>query len=308
MPFSAFAPSVSSAVTSASVSQTTKPIRRPSAVVGCKTTIARGRRSDTGSVKFGCPRRSSMNVLVYAAGGEGDELDDEENARRAAEPEVEVVEDDEEEEEVEEPAAVEASKCNELLSKLQEAVEAENAADVLADVLPELTSEVSGIESAFGDIQAANVGLKDQADTLKDQYLRLNADFDNFKKRTLKEKEQLSQTAKSKFFEALLPALDNFDLAQANLKPEDEEAQKVVSQYQGLVDGLMTILTSQGLSTVDGVGAPFDPNFHEAIMREESADAAEDTILEEFRKGYKLGENTLIRPAMVKVSAAPSSE
>tara|TARA_B110000008_G_scaffold105040_1_gene107957 strand:+ start:507 stop:1208 length:702 start_codon:yes stop_codon:yes gene_type:complete len=186
--------------------------------------------------------------------------------------------------------------------------EAGNAADVLADVLPEFTSEVSGIESAFGDIQAANVGLKDQADTLKDQYLRLNADFDNFKKRTLKEKEQLSQTAKSKFFEALLPALDNFDLAQANLKPEDEEAQKVVSQYQGLVDGLMTILTSQGLSTVDGVGAPFDPNFHEAIMREESADAAEDTILEEFRKGYKLGENTLIRPAMVKVSAAPSSE
>jgi len=230
-------------------------------------------------------------------------LDDEENARRAAEPEVEVIEGDEE---VEEPAAVEASKCNKLLGKLREAVEAGNAADVLADVLPELTSEVSGIESAFGDIQAANVGLKDQADTLKDQYLRLNADFDNFKKRTLKEKEQLSQTAKSKFFEALLPALDNFDLAQANLKPENEEAQKIVSQYQGLVDGLMTILTNQGLATVAGVGAPFDPNFHEAIMREESADAPEDTILEEFRKGYKMGENTLIRPAMVKVAAAPS--
>ena len=223
-------------------------------------------------------------------------MDDEENARRAAEPEVEVIEGDEE---VEEPAAVEASKCNELLGKLREAVEAGNAADVLADVLPELTSEVSGIESAFGDIQAANVGLKDQ-------YLRLSADFDNFKKRTLKEKELLSQTAKSKFFEALLPALDNFDLAQANLKPENEEAQKIVSQYQGLVDGLMTILTNQGLSTVAGVGAPFDPNFHEAIMREESADAPEDTILEEFRKGYKMGENTLIRPAMVKVAAAPS--
>lgn len=70
MAFSAFAPSVSSAATTASVSQTTKPIRRPSAVVGCKTTIARARRSDTGFVKFGCPRRSSMNVLVYAAGGE----------------------------------------------------------------------------------------------------------------------------------------------------------------------------------------------------------------------------------------------
>jgi len=67
---------------------------------------------------------------------------------------------------------------------------------------------------------------------------------------------------------------------------------------------LMEILSSQGLEAVPGVGAPFDPNSHEAIMREESEEAEEDTILEEFRKGYIIG-GTLIRASMVKVSAKP---
>jgi molecular chaperone GrpE len=221
---------------------------------------------------------------------------------------VEVVEDEDDEEEEEAEEAAPPTRVSEIMARLQEAVDAGTGGDVLAELLPELTTEVTGIESAFKDIQAANVGLEDQAAAVKDQFLRLTADFDNFKKRTVKEKQQLGETAKSKVFEAMLPALDNFDLAKANLKPESEEGEKIMSQYQGLYEGLMTILSNQGLTAVDGVGAPFDPNFHEAIMREESADAAEDTILEEFRKGYKLGENTLIRPAMVKVSAAPSSE
>ena len=246
-------------------------------------------------------------------------MDEEENARRTAsgEVDVEVVEDDEEEEEEDgegaeadgEPAAV--SRGAELLAQLQQAIDDGNAADVLAEVLPELTSEVAEMTEGFGNLKAANVGLEDQAGALKDQYLRLNADFDNYKKRTLKEKEQLAQTAKSKLFESMLPALDNFDLAKANLKTEGEGEEKIASSYQGLFDGLMTILSTQGLSTVEGVGAPFDPNFHEAIMREESTEYPEDTVIEEFRKGYKMGEDTLIRAAMVKVSmeaSAPAEE
>ena len=163
------------------------------------------------------------------------------------------------------------------------------------------------IESDIKDIQAANVGLEDQAAAVKDQFLRLTADFDNFKKRTLKEKQQLGETAKSKVFESMLPALDNFDLAAQNLKTETEEGEKIMNQYQGLYDGLMTILSNQGLNPVNGVGSPFDPNFHEAIMREES-DAPEDEIIEEFRKGYKMGEDTLVRASMVKVSAGPAAE
>jgi molecular chaperone GrpE len=238
---------------------------------------------------------------------QGDELDDEENNRRTAEAEVEVVEDEDDEEEEEAEEAAPPTRVSEIMARLQEAVDAGTGGDVLAELLPELTTEVTGIESAFKDIQAANVGLEDQAAAVKDQFLRLTADFDNFKKRTVKEKQQLGETAKSKVFEAMLPALDNFDLAKANLKPESEEGEKIMNQYQGLYEGLMTILSNQGLTAVDGVGAPFDPNFHEAIMREESEEP-EDVIIEEFRKGYKMGEDTLVRASMVKVSAGPASE
>ncbi len=189
------------------------------------------------------------------------------------------------------------SKCEELIAKLEESMDAPE--------LAELAAEVKAIETAFKDLQAANVGLEDQTGALKDQYLRLNADFDNFKKRTIKEKEQLATNAKSRVFEAMLPALDNFDLAKANLKTENEGEEKIAKSYEGLVDGLMTILSAQGLSTVAGVGSPFDPNFHEAIMREESEEHPEDTISEEFRKGYKMGEDQLVRAAMVKVSSGP---
>ena len=217
-----------------------------------------------------------------------------------------MVEDDDEEEEEDAVADAAPSRVSEILA-LQAAVEEGNGGDVLAQVLPELATEVSGIESAFKDIQAANVGLEDQASAVKDQFLRLTADFDNFKKRTIKEKAQLGETAKGKVFEAMLPALDNFDLAKANLKGENEGEEKIINQYQGLVDGLMGGLTAQGLTPVEGVGTEFDPNFHEAIMREES-DEPEDVIIEEFRKGYKMGEDTLVRASMVKVSSGPAAE
>ena len=137
-----------------------------------------------------------------------------------------MVEDDDEEEEEDAVADAAPSRVSEILAQLQAAVEEGNGGDVLAQVLPELATEVSGIESAFKDIQAANVGLEDQASAVKDQFLRLTADFDNFKKRTIKEKAQLGETAKGKVFEAMLPALDNFDLAKANLKGENEGEEK----------------------------------------------------------------------------------
>ena len=216
------------------------------------------------------------------------------------EEEEAAAEDDDAAAAAEEEAAAPPSRCAEIVAALAEA-----GAD--AALLEELGAEVAGIESAFKDIQAANVGLEDQAAATKDQFLRLNADFDNYKKRTAKEKLQLGETAKSKVFEGMLTALDNFDLAKQNLKAETEGEEKILSQYQGLVDGLMQALSAQGLTPVEGVGTPFDPNFHEAIMREDS-DEPEDVIIEEFRKGYKLGEATLVRASMVKVSAGPAAE
>ena len=186
------------------------------------------------------PRRAPADPPPRAALDEqGDELDDEENNRRASEAEVEVVEDEDEMRmRAKRRRKPPPTRVSEIMATLQEAVDAGTGGEALAELLPELTTEVAGIESAFKDIQAANVGLEDQAGALKDQFLRLTADFDNFKKRTIKEKQQLGETAKSKVFEAMLPALDNFDLAKTNLKPESEEGEKIMGQYQGLHDGL----------------------------------------------------------------------
>mmetsp|Transcript_22376 Transcript_22376/g.36134 ORF Transcript_22376/g.36134 Transcript_22376/m.36134 type:complete len:351 (-) Transcript_22376:410-1462(-) len=308
---------------SSSRRESAKTVRRPAAL-GAKPAFVARRGNDAASPKLSGCGRISHHLIVRAVGGEVDPSEEEENARRTVDATVdaevmfndvdadgvdmEAVEDDEDDEDSEaaeieeERAPARLSRSGELLVELRAAMDSGDAADVLARVLPELTIEEAEMSEGFGNLKAANVGLEDQAGALKDQYLRLNADFDNYKKRTLKEKEQLAQTSKIKLFQSMLPPLDNFDLAKANLKTETEGEAKISAQYQNLFDGLMTILSAQGLSMVEGVGAAFDPNFHEAIMREETDAYPENTVIEEFRKGYKMGADTLIRAAMVKVS------
>ena len=206
-------------------------------------------------------------------------------------PEVEVVEDDEE---VAGGAEEEETALSALVGRL-EVVVGDNA---------DAAELVASLKGEIGDANAKMVGMEDQVAAMKDQYLRLNADFDNFRKRTLKEKENLASSAKGDFVKALLPLLDNFDLAEKNIKGSTEGEEKILTGYQNMHKQLMEILSSQGLQVVAGVGEPFDPNDHEAIMREENDEMDEDTIIEEFRKGYKIG-SSLIRASMVKVSTKP---
>ena len=206
-------------------------------------------------------------------------------------PEVEVVEDDEE---VAGGAEEEETALSALVGRL-EVVVGDNA---------DAAELVASLKGEIGDANAKMVGMEDQVAAMKDQYLRLNADFDNFRKRTLKEKENLASRAKGDFVKALLPVLDNFDLAEKNIKGSTEGEEKILTGYQNMHKQLMEILSSQGLQVVAGVGEPFDPNDHEAIMREENDEMDEDTIIEEFRKGYKIG-SSLIRASMVKVSTKP---
>lgn len=148
----------------------------------------------------------------------------------------------------------------------------------------------------------------------KDQFIRLSADFDNFRKRTSTERETLTTNAKGDVISAMLPLIDNFELAKGNLKAETEGEKKIDAAYQGLYKQMVELFRGIGLETVPGVGAPFDPELHEAIMREANEDVPEGTVLEEFRRGFKLGDK-LLRASMVKVSysdapaaAATSSE
>ncbi|MNN74143.1 heat shock protein GrpE [compost metagenome] len=134
----------------------------------------------------------------------------------------------------------------------------------------------------------------------KQRLLRTQADFDNFRRRTQKEKEELGKYASAKLITELLPVVDNFERALSTTSDNAEIAsyakgvEMILRQFEG-------ILQAEGLTAMETVGQPFNPEYHQAIMQVESEDHEEGIVVEELQKGYLLKDKVL-RPAMVKVS------
>lgn len=142
--------------------------------------------------------------------------------------------------------------------------------------------------------------LVKQAEEHQQKYLRAQADFDNFRRRSMKEKEELGQYASMKLIGQLLPIVDNFERAIA--------ASSANNDYESLAKGvdmifrqLIQTLDQEGLKAMNVVGEPFNPEFHQAIMQVETEEYEEGVVVEEVQKGYMMKEKVL-RPAMVKVS------
>ena len=140
--------------------------------------------------------------------------------------------------------------------------------------------------------QETNTVTLDEYEKIKDDYLRLAADFENFKKRNEKEKESASFNFVALFVNSLFPLIDNFEIA---IK-QDNNPKEIDSLYKTLQD----FMDNLNIVEVPGVGEAFDPNFHEAV--EHSGDGDTQTIEEVLRKGYTL-EDKLLRPAMVRVKS-----
>ena len=140
--------------------------------------------------------------------------------------------------------------------------------------------------------QETNTVTLDEYEKIKDDYLRLAADFENFKKRIEKEKESASFNFVALFVNSLFPLIDNFEIA---IK-QDNNPKEIESLYKTLQD----FMDNLNIVEVPGVGEAFDPNFHEAV--EHSGDGDTQTIEEVLRKGYTL-EDKLLRPAMVRVKS-----
>ncbi|KAA8519023.1 hypothetical protein F0562_016203 [Nyssa sinensis] len=172
-------------------------------------------------------------------------------------------------------------------------------------------SKISEIEAFLESFENEKIDLERKVATLseelkyeKDRILRISADFDNFRKRTERERLSLVTNAQGELVENLLPVLDNFERAKAQIKAETEGEEKISNSYQSIYKQFMEILVSLGVVPVETIGNFFDPMLHEAIMREDSTEFEEGIIIEEFRKGFQLGDR-LLRPSMVKVSAGP---
>jgi molecular chaperone GrpE len=149
--------------------------------------------------------------------------------------------------------------------------------------------------------------LEKEHETLKNQYVRISADFDNFRKRQSRDQDDLRIQLLSKSLTAILPIVDNFERARQQLKPESEEAQTLHRSYQGLYKQLVEVLKQQGVAPMRVVGQQFDPNLHEAVLREPSEELKEDFIIEELQRGYNL-EGKVLRHALVKVSMGPGKQ
>jgi molecular chaperone GrpE len=144
-----------------------------------------------------------------------------------------------------------------------------------------------------------------KADENWERLLRATADFDNFKKRAAREKTEAIHYANFSLLQKLLPILDNFEMALA--AAQNAEGDKLASLQSGVAmiqQQLKAVLSENGLEEIDAAGKPFDPNFHEAISQQESAETPEGNVLQQLRKGYKLKDRLLL-PATVIVAKKP---
>jgi molecular chaperone GrpE len=160
------------------------------------------------------------------------------------------------------------------------------------------------LQATVNELNQAIETLKAQLDDRSSQYMRLAADFENYRKRTQKEKEDQEQLVKCSTIKELLPVVDNFERARSQIKPQTDAEMGIHKSYQGVYKDLVDRLKKVGVAPMRAEGEPFDPNLHEAVMRETTNEHPEGTVLEELRRGYLLGD-LVLRHAMVKVAAAP---
>ena len=148
-----------------------------------------------------------------------------------------------------------------------------------------------------GTASAGDAALRDENQQLKDRYLRTLADFENLRKRTEREKADFFRYALAGAMKDILPVLDNFDRALEHAEEGDDFHKGVLLIYKQLYD----MLQKHGLRPIDESGVHFDPNIHEAVVREEDSDVPSQTVTAVLQKGYFLHDR-LLRPALVKVA------
>ncbi|XP_047327452.1 protein GrpE [Impatiens glandulifera] len=252
------------------------------------------------------PSRRSLNYLNFASYEESIETEiKSEETEDALESEIlenpDSLDDVTEAEREGENSVTEEAKSGifSLLRSYKEAVLNNNESTIT-----EIEEVLKSIEDEKVELEKKVVALSEELSNEKVRVLRISADFDNFRKRTERERLSLVTNAQGEVVEKLLPVLDNFERAKTQIKVENEGEEKIKNSYQSISKQFVETLNSLGVESVETVGKPFDPLLHEAIMREESIEYTEDIIIEEYRKGFKLGDR-LLRPSMVKVSAGP---
>ena len=181
-----------------------------------------------------------------------------------------------------------------------------NPVENAAAPAPASTTPAPEAPAAAPDLGEQLAAAKKEAADNYDRYVRSVADLDNHRRRTLREKEELRQFAASKVLEDLLPVIDNLGLGLAAAKAPNADLKTLVGGISMVAEQLKSSLANHGLKEVNPAGQPFDPNLHEAISQQPSADVAEGSVATVVRVGFTLN-GRLLRPASVIVSTGPQA-
>lgn len=167
----------------------------------------------------------------------------------------------------------------------------------------EETEEVEDGKSGKSFFKKDKKEKKDKKDLkieeLNDRLIRNMAEFDNFRKRSDKEKSQMFEIGARDILEKVLPVIDNFERGLGAISDEEKE-NAFVQGFEKIYKQMVTSLTDVGLKPIEAVGKEFDPNFHNAVMHAEDAEMGDNLVAEEFQKGY-MYRDTVIRHSMVRV-------
>lgn len=195
--------------------------------------------------------------------------------------------------------------------------EGSQASGTTSESKPEASKATAAAAATLDKINgliAESTSLREQLDDRKQQYLRLYADFENFRKRTERDKEEQEGTITGKILKKILPVVDDFERAQLQISPKTDGEASIHKSYQSVYKQLLKCLKETGVVRMECVGQDFDPNFHEAIMQEPSPEYGEGIITEELRPGYLVSDDRVLRHSLVKVSSgkidgdSPSSD
>lgn len=182
----------------------------------------------------------------------------------------------------------------------KEEMTAETAEEQLVEDAAETTPPPETETAEAAPVEDKAAALEAELKEKSDRILRLQADFENFRRRTAKEKEELATVITQNILGDLLPLLDNFERAMAVEQTDGEAFQKGVEM---IFTQLREVLDKHGLQSIEAEGQTFDPKFHQAVMRVEDSDAPDGTITQVLQKGYQ-AKGRVIRPAMVQVAGS----
>lgn len=186
-------------------------------------------------------------------------------------------------------------------AKEEETVKAEEASEGKESSGGEKPEETeSGEEPEMLKKKKKKDKMEEKIEELEDRVKRQMAEFDNFRKRTEKEKSHMYEVGARDVIEKILPVVDNFERGLASV-PEDQKENPVIVGMDKIYNQLMTTLTDLGVEPIEAVGEEFDPNYHNAVMHVEDEELGENVVAEEFLKGY-MYKDTVIRHSMVKVA------